>query len=87
MPYYEQYLTKEVAAKLVIEARIKDNQPLEAVNYDPIVRAELTRRGIHCDPHGAHCMLTDCSNDQSLATTKKAKKGSKSNGNTRCEGH
>lgn len=83
MPHYEQYLTKETAAKLVIETRIKDKQPLEAVNYDSIVRAELIRRGIHCDPHGAHCMLADRSNDQSFAATTKTTKNGlpKSNGN------
>ena len=76
MPHYEQLLTKTAAAKLVIEARIKDKETLKAVGYDPIVRAELTEKGIKCAPEGAHChVLADRSNTKSW--WKKAKKGKK----------
>ena len=55
MPYHAPYLSKPVAARLVIEQRMKDRATLEAVNYDPIVREELQKKGIKCAPEGAHC--------------------------------
>ena len=52
---FQEFLTKEEAASLVCEARIKEGSSTFGVNYDPVVRAELTQRGVALLPEGANC--------------------------------
>lgn len=54
-PYYKKYLTKAEAASLVYDDRVKQNLPVEAIDYDCTMRAELLRRGHKLAEEGAHC--------------------------------
>ena len=55
----QEFLTKEEAASLVCEARIKEGRTTFGVNYDPVVRAELGKRGVELVAEGADCNFVD----------------------------
>lgn len=56
-PFYKKYLTKTEAASLVYDDRIKQNLPIEAIDYDRTMRAELLKRGHKLAEEGVHCVF------------------------------
>jgi len=52
---FEEFLTKEEAASLVCKSRIIEGRSTFGIDYDPVVRAELTNKGLALPPEGANC--------------------------------
>ena len=59
---FQEFLTKEEAASIVCGERLKQGRPTFGMDYDPIIRAELTKRGVELLPEGANCELVEGAN-------------------------